>query len=55
MLRIARPRRAVLDLGPAALIVIVWAFLWAWMLVGVMAPLSRVPDLARTTSAEQRA
>jgi hypothetical protein len=34
-----------LDLGPAAAIVLVWALLWAWAIVGVMAPLSNLPGL----------
>ncbi len=55
MTNLARPRRAVLDLGPAALIVVVWAFLWAWMIAGVIAPLSRVPELGGSARVEQRA
>ncbi len=54
MTNLARPRRAVLDLGPAALIVVVWAFLWAWMIAGVIAPLSRVPDLGGAARAAAR-
>jgi hypothetical protein len=47
LLRIARRNRfsRALDLGPAAAIVLVWAFLWAWALAGVVAPLSRLPGL----------
>jgi hypothetical protein len=56
MLRIIRSRPSALDLGPAALIVLVWAFLWAWVLAGVVLPLSRVHGaVERSSAVEERA
>jgi hypothetical protein len=31
-----------LRFAPAALILLVWAFLWMWLALGVVAPLSRI-------------
>ena len=44
-----RPRRLATGPAPAALIVLVWMALWAWVSLGVAAPLSRLggPDRAR--------
>lgn len=44
-----RPRRLATGPAPAALIVLVWALLWAWVTLGVAAPLSRLgaPERAR--------
>lgn len=37
-----RAQRLSTGPAPAALIVLVWMLLWAWVSLGVMAPLSRV-------------
>jgi hypothetical protein len=44
-----RPRRLGTGPAPAALIVLVWMLLWAWVSLGVAAPLSRLggPERAR--------
>ena len=44
-----RPRRLATGPAPAAFIVLVWVLLWAWVALGVAAPLSRLgaPEPAR--------
>jgi len=44
-----RPRRLATGPAPAAFIVLVWVLLWAWVTLGVAAPLSRLgaPEPAR--------
>jgi hypothetical protein len=42
MLRLAPRRSFDLALGPAGLILAVWVFLWAWVLLDVVAPLGHV-------------
>ncbi len=37
-----RPRRFATGPVPAAFIVLVWILLWAWLTLGVVAPLSRL-------------
>lgn len=52
-----RPRRLATGNAPAALIVLVWALLWAWVSAGVAAPLSRIESTrpAAVESAAPRA
>lgn len=37
-----RPRRLATGPAPAAFIALVWVLLWAWLAMGVVAPLSRL-------------
>jgi hypothetical protein len=56
MFQVARRSRLsrALGLGPAVAIVLAWAFLWAWVLAGVVAPLSRLPALEGAPAAMDR-
>ena len=50
---VPRPRRLSTGLAPAAFIVLVWMLLWAWVSVGVAAPLSRIGCPERTRPAQE--